>query len=64
MPSALKIRPATPNDIPLIVSFIKELAEYEKLEHEVVVTEDILRNSLFGKTCHSILQKFGCAIDE
>jgi GNAT superfamily N-acetyltransferase len=48
MQSALKIRPATPNDIPLIISFIKELAEYEKLEHEVVVTEDILRNSLFG----------------
>ena len=36
-------------DVPLILSFITELAEYEKLLHEVVVTEDILRKNLFGE---------------
>lgn len=43
------IRPATIEDVPLILSFIKKLAEYEKLAHEVVATEDILRETLFGQ---------------
>jgi GNAT superfamily N-acetyltransferase len=34
--------------VPLILSFIRELAEYEKLLHEVVATEDGLRETLFG----------------
>jgi GNAT superfamily N-acetyltransferase len=42
------IRPATPRDTPLILSFIRELAEYEKLAHEVGATEDQLRQTLFG----------------
>jgi GNAT superfamily N-acetyltransferase len=42
------IRPATEDDVPLILSFIKDLAEYEKLSHEVVATEDLLRETLFG----------------
>jgi GNAT superfamily N-acetyltransferase len=33
----------------LILSFIRELAEYEKLSHEVVATEETLRNALFGE---------------
>jgi GNAT superfamily N-acetyltransferase len=32
-----------------ILRFIKELAEYEKLGHEVVATEDDLRRTLFGE---------------
>lgn len=44
-----EIRPAKKKDIPLILQFIKDLAEYEKLSHEVVATEDILRKSLFGR---------------
>lgn len=44
----LHIRPATPADTPLILQFIRELAEYEKLLHEVVATEDILQQTLFG----------------
>lgn len=36
-------------DIPLILSFIRELAEYEKLLHEVMATEESLRESLFGE---------------
>ena len=38
-----EIRPATEDDVPLILSLIRELAEYERLSHEVVATEDMLR---------------------
>lgn len=34
--------------MPLLLSFIKELAEYERLSHEVSATEETLRESLFG----------------
>jgi len=40
---------AKENDVPLILSFISELADYEKLPHEVIATEDALRASLFGE---------------
>jgi GNAT superfamily N-acetyltransferase len=43
------LRKASSADIPLILSFVRELAEYEKLSHEVVATENTLRESLFGK---------------
>jgi GNAT superfamily N-acetyltransferase len=44
-----EIRPAAVNDVPLILSFIRELAAYEKLAHEVSATEDDLRACLFGE---------------
>ena len=44
-----EIRPATEEDVPLLLRFIKELAEYEKLSHEVSATEEVLRESLFGE---------------
>ena len=44
----LSIRPATVDDVPVILAFIRELAEYEKLSVEVVATEDLLRETLFG----------------
>lgn len=44
-----RIRPATEADVPLILTFIKDLARYERLEHAVVATEDVLRTSLFGQ---------------
>jgi GNAT superfamily N-acetyltransferase len=44
----LTIRPANPQDAPLILNFIKELAAYEKLLHEVVTTPEMLHESLFG----------------
>ena len=44
-----RIVKATEDDIPLILRFIRQLAEYERLSSEVVVTEDLLRESLFGK---------------
>lgn len=43
------IRPATADDLPLILSFIRGLADYEKLTHEVEATEEKLRNTLFGE---------------
>lgn len=47
MKPGLKIREATPADCGTILGLIKELAEYEKLSHEVVATEESLRRSLF-----------------
>ena len=44
----LKIRAATEADVPVILSFIRQLAEYERLSHEAIMTEEILRESLFG----------------
>jgi GNAT superfamily N-acetyltransferase len=43
-----EIRPATENDLPVILSFIRELAEYEQLADRVTATEERLRESLFG----------------
>ncbi|CZG15800.1 GNAT family N-acetyltransferase [Legionella pneumophila serogroup 1] len=48
-----KIRFAILSDVPLILQFIKELAEYEQLLHEVVATEDILQETLFGPKSHA-----------
>jgi len=48
MPSSFVIRPGTADDLPLILAFIRGLADYEKLSHLVVATEDSLRESLFG----------------
>ena len=42
------IREAVEADIPLILTLIRALAVYEKLEHKVVATEEVLRDSLFG----------------
>ena len=42
------IRSAEPSDTSLILSFIRELAEYERLAHEVVATEDAIRQTVFG----------------
>jgi GNAT superfamily N-acetyltransferase len=44
----LSLRFAIEDDVPVILEFIKELADYEKLSHEVVATEEKLKESLFG----------------
>ncbi len=43
------IRSATRSDVRIILSFIKKLADYERLSHEVVATEKSLRDTLFGR---------------
>lgn len=44
-----EIRAATKADVSIILSFIKKLADYERLSHEVVATEETLRKTLFGR---------------
>ena len=44
----MNIRTATADDLPTILRFIRELAEYERLADRVVATEDSLRATLFG----------------
>jgi GNAT superfamily N-acetyltransferase len=45
----LEIRKAQKSDVPLILHFIKELAAYEKLLHEVTATVELLEANLFGE---------------
>ena len=47
--NGLKIRKAQKSDVPLILHFIKELAEYERLLHEVTATVELLEANLFGE---------------
>jgi len=42
------VRAATEADVAVLLAFIRELAEYEKLTHEVSATEEQLRRTLFG----------------
>jgi len=48
MDKHLVIRPATPADVPLILTLIRALATYERLADQVVASEADLRHSLFG----------------
>ncbi len=53
--SNLKFRFATQADVPLILQFIKDLADYEKMLDEIVATEDLLREWIFiGKKAEVI----------
>ena len=44
----ISIRPADPADLPLIAQLIRDLADYEKLAHEVRFDEAVLGTKLFG----------------
>ncbi|MBM7686574.1 GNAT family N-acetyltransferase [Defluviitalea raffinosedens] len=50
-----KLRLAERKDVPLILEFIKELADYEKMLDEVVATEEILTESLFEKKAAEVV---------
>ena len=50
-----KLRFADIDDVPLILRFIRELADYEKMLNEVVATEDILRESLFERKIAEVI---------
>lgn len=45
----LRIRPATPDDVGLILSLIRELAEYEREPASAVATPELIRRHLFGE---------------
>ena len=51
----IEVRPGTAEDVPLLLSFIHSMAEFENLE--VTATEDLLRESLFGESpaAHTLL---------
>ena len=46
---SIKIRQAIIDDVPIILKFIKELAEYEKLSSSVTANEALLKETLFGE---------------
>jgi GNAT superfamily N-acetyltransferase len=45
---SLALRDATPDDLPLVLHYVRALAEYERLAHEVRATEADFRSLLFG----------------
>lgn len=51
----IRIRPAVREDIPLILGFIRELAEYEKLSDQVVADEKTLESWIFDKQKAEVL---------
>ncbi|MGH9871763.1 MAG: GNAT family N-acetyltransferase [Pyrinomonadaceae bacterium] len=57
----LRIQEATQEDVPLILNFIRELAEYEKELARVTATEEVLRTTLFGTRAYaeSVIVYFG-----
>ena len=58
MSEPISFRFALPEDCPRILEFIRGLAEYEHLSHEVVATESLLREWLFEKKKAEVL--FAC----
>jgi diamine N-acetyltransferase len=50
MATAFTLRDATPADVPVVVHFVRALAEYEKLLHEAKGTEADFAAALFGAT--------------
>jgi GNAT superfamily N-acetyltransferase len=57
--SLFTIAPARPEDVPLILELITELAEYERLAHEVEATEPLLREALFSDApvAHAVIAR-------
>jgi GNAT superfamily N-acetyltransferase len=45
----LRIRAATPQDVGLLLELLSELAEYERLAHELRATEELMSRALFGE---------------
>ncbi len=45
----IRIRDATVDDVPVIAELIRDLARFEKLEHEVLMTDELLAAGLFGE---------------
>ena len=43
------IKAATKKDVPVILAFIRKLADYERLSHEVVASEELLQRTIFGQ---------------
>jgi GNAT superfamily N-acetyltransferase len=63
MSDTVTIRPAAEHELPLVLGFVRELAVYEHLEHEVVATEEDLRRALFGSPRYAEVV-FACVAGE
>jgi GNAT superfamily N-acetyltransferase len=61
--SQISIRPAREDEVPLVLQFVRELAEYEHLLHEAVATEERVRRDLFGPRPYAEVV-FACLDDE
>lgn len=61
MSASYTIESATPADVPVLLSFVRELAEHEKRLHEVSATEEGLRASLFAQppVAHALMARMG-----
>jgi GNAT superfamily N-acetyltransferase len=46
--NGIHVRKASSGDAELLLQLIRELAEFERISHEVITTKEILRESLFG----------------
>ena len=54
----ISIVEATPADVPVILGFIRELAEYEKMSTEVEANEELLHRYLFEEIrCHALIAR-------
>ena len=60
--SKLTVRKAAPDDAGLILGFIRELARYEKAEHEVVATREGIIASLFAEDANA--RALICSLDD
>ncbi|HEV7135967.1 MAG TPA: GNAT family N-acetyltransferase [Steroidobacteraceae bacterium] len=60
---SITIRPATRADVPTVLEFIRELARYERLEHEVCASEAELAAALFGERRYAEVV-FACSAGE
>jgi GNAT superfamily N-acetyltransferase len=60
---AFTLRDATPPDVPDVLRLVRGLAEYERLLHEIVMTEADLHAALFGQQprAYAILAEAGSA---
>jgi GNAT superfamily N-acetyltransferase len=59
IPDRLSVRPAAAHEVPLVLTFIRELARYERLEHKVLATESGVAAALFGPRPYAEVV-FGC----
>jgi GNAT superfamily N-acetyltransferase len=63
MSEEIRIRTAAPTDAALVLDFIRELATYERLAHQVVASEETVRETLFGArpAAESLIAELGGA---
>lgn len=59
--TSVSVRPATPADVPTILRFIKELADYERAPQEAIATRELLHDALFSNrpACESFIGEIG-----